>query len=83
MHGFGGSGTVASANVTGVAVTCVTSHAADDFNRPDGDLGPDWAAMSDGGLSIASQQVVGTPGTLAATSVSAKTTGAISIRRSR
>ena len=33
---------------------------ADDFNRPDGGLGAGWAAMSDGGLSIASQAVVGT-----------------------
>ena len=59
----GGTGTVASANVTSVAVTCTTStttSASDDFNRADGGLGAGWAAMSDGGLSIVSQQVVGT-----------------------
>ena len=61
----GSSGTVASANVTGVAVTCTSQTTtsqpgADDFNRPDGGLGAGWAAMSDGGLSIASQAVLGT-----------------------
>ena len=60
----GASGTVASANVTGVAVTCTSQTTsqpgADDFNRPDGGLGAGWAAISDGGLSIASQAVVGT-----------------------
>ena len=35
---------------------------ADDFNRPDGGLGADWTAISDGGLSIASQAVLGTSG---------------------
>ena len=60
----GGSGTVASANVTNVAVTC-TAHtsatsASDDFNRPDGSLGPNWADMSDGGMAISSQAVTGT-----------------------
>ena len=35
-----GSGTVASANVTGVAVACATSSMpTDDFNRADGSLG--------------------------------------------
>ena len=51
----GGAGTVASANVTSVAVTCAASpapSASDDFNRADGGLGAGWAAMSDGGLSI-------------------------------
>ena len=59
----GGTGTVASANVTNVAVTCTTStttSASDDFNRANGGLGAGWAAMSDGGLSIVSQPVVGT-----------------------
>ena len=37
----------------------------DDFDRTDGALGAGWAAMSDGGLSIASQAVIGTAGTLA------------------
>ena len=61
----GGSGTVASANVTSVAVTCVpstTQLGADNFNRADGGLGAGWTAMTDGALSIASQQVVGTAG---------------------
>ncbi len=59
----GGNGTVGSANVTNVAVSCTSSttiSASDDFNRPDGGLGASWAAMSDGGLSIASQHVIGT-----------------------
>ena len=60
----GASGTVASANVTSVAVTCTSQTTsqpgADDFNRPDGGLGAGWAAISDGGLSIASQAVLGT-----------------------
>ena len=63
-----GAGTVGSGDVTGVAVTCSASGPVlgqDDFNRADGDLGPGWAAMSDGGLSIASQQVAGTAGALA------------------
>ena len=62
----GGSGTVGSANVTSVAVTCTnstTTSASDDFNRASGGLGASWVAMSDGGLSIASQQVVGTAAT--------------------
>ena len=55
----GGKGTVASANITKIAVTCTTP-GQDDFNRANGGLGAGWAAMSDGGLSIVSQQVVGT-----------------------
>ena len=34
--------------------------ASDDFNRADGSLGPDWTAISDGGMAISSQQVAGT-----------------------
>ena len=60
----GASGTVTSANVTSVAVTCASQTTsqpgADDFNRPDGGLGAGWAAIGDGGLSIASQAVLGT-----------------------
>ena len=59
------SGTVASANVTNVAVACTTSSAtagSDDFNRSDGDLGANWADISDGGLSIVSQAVAGSSG---------------------
>ena len=36
---------------------------SDDFNRPNGSLGSNWVAMSDGALSIASQAVVGTSAT--------------------
>ena len=51
------SGTVASANVTTVAVTCTNNSApagsgSDDFNRADGGLGASWTAIADGGLSI-------------------------------
>ena len=34
--------------------------ASDNFNRADGGLGANWTPISDGGMSIASQQVVGT-----------------------
>ena len=57
----GGAGTVASANVTSVSVKCVTA-ATDEFDRANGGLGPAWAPISDGPLSISSQQVVGTAG---------------------
>ena len=55
----GGSGTIASANVTTVTLTCAAG-AADDFNRADGGLGSNWTAVSSGGLAISSQVVVGT-----------------------
>jgi hypothetical protein len=62
----GGSGTIASANVTSVAVSCATSgsgtSASDDFNRANGGLGANWTAISDGAMSISSQQVIGTAG---------------------
>ena len=58
------SGTIASANITNVTVSCTasstTSSASDDFNRADGSLGPDWTDISDGGLAISSQAVTGT-----------------------
>src|SRR5262249_59187248 len=57
-----GTGTIASANVTSVAVACTTTSAAggsDDFNRADGSLGANWADVSDGGLAISSQVVAG------------------------
>ena len=38
---------------------------SDDFNRADGGLGSGWAAMTDGGLSIVSQQAVGNAGGIA------------------
>ena len=61
-----GSGTIGSANITNVAVTCGTGStgttASDDFNRADGSLGPNWSDISDGGLAISSQVVTGTAG---------------------
>jgi hypothetical protein len=58
-----GTGTIGSANVTNVAVSCATSTAppgsSDNFNRADGGLGPNWTAMSDGPLTISSQVAVG------------------------
>ncbi|HZI72682.1 MAG TPA: hypothetical protein VFD73_01375, partial [Gemmatimonadales bacterium] len=36
--------------------------ASDDFNRANGSLGAGWTAVSDGSMSIASQQVIGTVG---------------------
>jgi hypothetical protein len=58
-----GTGTIGSANVTNVAVTCAnnaTSGASDDFNRANGSLGPNWTDISDGGLAIVSQAAAGT-----------------------
>ena len=60
-----GSDTMGSANITNVTVSCAnttTTAGADNFNRADGSLGSSWAAISDGGMSIASQQVIGTVG---------------------
>ena len=60
-----GTGTVASANVTSVAVTCAASGgsgtltASDNFNRANGALGAGWTAMSDGAMTISSQLVAG------------------------
>ena len=57
------SGTVATADVTNVSVTCVTQVAgsvSDNFNRANGSLGANWTDMTDGGLAISSQVVVGT-----------------------
>ena len=56
-----GSGTVSGANVTGVALACAANGAtaSDDFNRANGALGAGWVAVSDGGLSISSQAVLG------------------------
>jgi hypothetical protein len=60
------------------------SATADDFSRADGDLGPDWSAISDGGLTISSGAVAGTTGTWsAATSGRAVPFPATSSRRSR
>ena len=60
-----GSGTMGSANVTSVAVTCTTSKGStgsDDFNRADGALGANWTAVSDGAMTISSQAVIGKAG---------------------
>ena len=64
----GGSGTVASANVTNVGVTCTNNSttgatsASDNFQRADGPLGPNWTDVSDGGLAISSDAVIGKVG---------------------
>ena len=83
-----GAGTIGTANVTNVAVTCTTAGGTgtvtDDFNRANGGLGPNWTAMTDGGMAISSQVVVGTE--LAATRVTsapARPTPATSPRRSQ
>jgi predicted acyltransferase (DUF342 family) len=60
-----GSGTVASANVTSVAIACTSvsgsgGTATDNFNRANGPLGPNWTNITDGGLAISSDAVVGT-----------------------
>ena len=63
-----GSGTVASANVTNVAVSCTASSSAtsasDNFARADGSLGPNWTDISDGGLAISSDAVIGKVGSV-------------------
>jgi Putative esterase len=58
-----GSGTIAAANVTNVAVACTTTTTtggSDNFNRANGTLGAGWTDMSDAGLAISSQAVIGT-----------------------
>ena len=58
-----GSGTVGSANVTNVSVTCVTEAggtASDNFSRANGSLGANWTDMSVGGLAISNDAVIGT-----------------------
>ena len=48
-----------------MAVSCAnitTTPGSDNFNRSDGGLGPNWTSISDGAMSIASQQVIGTAG---------------------
>jgi putative esterase len=61
-----GSGTVGSANVTSVAVSCAAtqggSSASDNFSRANGPLGPNWTDTSDGGLAISSGAVIGIAG---------------------
>jgi len=61
-----GTGTITSSNITSVSVTCTNSpsvtSATDNFNITDGSLSPNWTDMSDGGLTISSQEVVGTNG---------------------
>ena len=62
------SGTIASANVTNIAVTCTANSAtsaSDDFNRANGSLGANWTDITDGGMSISSQAVLGSSSGLA------------------
>ena len=57
-------GTISSANVTNVSVTCTTTSisgtATDDFNRANGGLGTNWTGITDGAMAISGQAVVGT-----------------------
>ena len=60
-----GSGTVLAANVATVAVSSAaasspTLPASDNFDRANGNLGPNWTNMAVGGLAIANDQVTGT-----------------------
>ncbi len=57
-----GSGTIASANITNVAISCTNSAVigSDSFSRANGSLGPNWTNISDGGLAIVSQAAAGT-----------------------
>ena len=57
-----GSGTIASANITNVAISCTTTAVigSDNFSRANGSLGPNWTNISDGGLAIVSQAAAGT-----------------------
>ena len=74
----GGSGTVGSANVTSVSVSCTANAAGtgtDDFNRADGGLGPNWTATSDGGMAISGQQVAGVAGVVSGDIRTAETYG--------
>jgi hypothetical protein len=65
-----GAGTVATADVGDVAVACTASPASpasdgpfDAFNRVSGPPGPDWAAVSGGGMTISAAVVAGTNAT--------------------
>ena len=72
----GGAGTIAAANATGVAIVCTTlTLGEDDFNRPDGGLGNDWAPSVDGSLAIESQEAAGAPGAYAGDTRVAETYG--------
>jgi hypothetical protein len=61
-----GSGTVAGVNVTNVAVSCANSapsaSASDNFVRANGNLGPNWTDMADGGMAISGQTAMGGAG---------------------
>ncbi len=81
-----GSGSIASADVSNVAVTCTTEvsgAASDDFNRADGSLGPNWTDMSDGSLAISSDQVIGTSSSTSGDIRTGETTPVTSTPRSR
>src|SRR5271165_3775360 len=58
------AGTVGSANVTSVTVSCAATTSGppavtDSFARANGGLGANWTATSDGGLVISADQAVG------------------------
>ena len=55
-------GTISSASVTNIAVTCTSPPpGSDNFDRPNGgSLGAGWAAMNDGGMAISGDTAVGT-----------------------
>jgi hypothetical protein len=60
-----GSGTVTGHDVDTLSIVCTDNSTpldaqSDDFNRADGALGPNWANLPEGGVAIASGQVVGT-----------------------
>jgi hypothetical protein len=59
-----GSGAIGKASISNVAVSCVKGRpvlaAADNFDRANGRLGPEWTGISDGSLEIAGRGVAGT-----------------------
>ena len=75
-----GSGTMGSAGVTGVAVTCVTNPSgsgSDDFSRADGPLGSNWTTVQGTNAPVIAGNTVqpGTPGSLNSAYWSADTFG--------
>jgi Putative esterase len=57
------TGSVTTGNVTTITITCTAATLASDaFDRANGGLGAGWSNFSDGGLSISTQQVLGTSG---------------------
>ena len=68
--------------VSALAFAAAT-RASDNFNRANGGLGASWTATSDGAMSIASQQVIGTAGKTPVTSGRRRRIRATSSRRFR